>query len=890
MMPVDLTAYTQNDFIDAAIGICTCRNNALSPTIQIGYLERAAALEAVSADPIREVRLVVLMARALMKIGKYDDAARRFDQAWQMVVRHDFPVGIQLQVALANSEFLFWQGLIDKAIERYESVISNHEELPTDVETLKPCAVQGWIYGIAGETARGLGLIEQVRSKALEIKDDDLVRYATLMMAIVLCDARRIDEMEACINEIFKTPEIFLDHFILWPGNGKRAFLAYCRGDDEAAFHYQHQAYENSLALQFPHHRGPDNFEFMLGLEKRGFVHPHWNFDSEIKRLLDWPDIYMRGVALRYRALRAFERGDAVSTVKGDLKASIDLLTRSGARIELSHARVLLARVLIQENDLPQAQKLLKPAWDIFSRINPDLFPKDLESYLDASTKNALWVDSLVQVGDALGTLRERKQLLGQIIRQAMRIAGAERGAVFLKGEHGLEMAANRNIESAQIATPAFHDPMALIEKVFDEGRECIRKASLCRPEPGGVNCSMGWMSGFPIRLKARVLGVIFMDCRLTPPHLSESEISLLRIISNQAAVALENLAAYEEITDLKKNLEAEAHFYRKSLNCQPLMGNMIGRSAPYKEVLRMVQQVAHSDATVMITGETGVGKDLVAQAIHQNSARRTGPFIAVNVVSLSPELIASELFGHEKGAFTGASQARIGRFELASQGTLFLDDIDAFSLDIQAKLLRVLETKEFERVGGSRTLKTRFRLVAASNRQIETLVEKGLFRSDFYFRLNVFPIRIPPLRERQEDIPALTRHFMNLFGQKTGKTFDGIPPKDMQRLLDYSWPGNVRELRHIIERAVLLSSGRMLSIPPLDVAPTQTEGTDERFLSLREIEARHIIKALKRSRGRVSGTGGAASLLGLKPTTLYSMMKRLGVEKEGYRFRGNPS
>jgi transcriptional regulator with GAF, ATPase, and Fis domain len=287
-----------------------------------------------------------------------------------------------------------------------------------------------------------------------------------------------------------------------------------------------------------------------------------------------------------------------------------------------------------------------------------------------------------------------------------------------------------------------------------------------------------------------------------------------------------------------------------------------------------------------MITGETGVGKDLVAQTLHQNSNRAAGPFIPVNVVSLSPELIASELFGHEKGAFTGASQTRKGRFELAGEGTLFLDDIDAFSLDIQAKMLRVLETKEFERVGGTRTLKTRFRLVAASNRNIEELVERGLFRSDFYYRLNVFPIHIPPLRERSEDIPALARYFMRMFGKKFGKRFDTISKRDLQTLIDYHWPGNIRELRHVIERAVLLSRSGRLVIPPLASSHPAICGENEKILPLRKMEARHIIKALSRCRGKVSGKGGAAELLEVKPTTLYSMMKRLGIERDAYRIK----
>jgi formate hydrogenlyase transcriptional activator len=871
-------------FIDAAIGLCTCRDTALSKDIQRKYLKRSLTFCAADSDPIRWVKLKVLIAKTFIKTIHSDEAAKHLEQAWKILARHEFPGVVRLQVALANSELYFWQGFLGKAIERYESVIGNHEKLPDAVEILKSCVRLGWTYGNAGETARGVGLIRAVRRKASELGAQDLERYATLILMIVLTDAGRVKEGEAFLEEVFKTPADLLDHYILWPGNGKRAYFAYLRGEYEKAFEYQRQAYENSLALGTPHHRGPDNLEVMLGLEERGMVHPEWNFESDIKRLLGWPDIYMQGVAYRFRALKAFREKGSPERIKADLEKSMELLSRAGAKIELSHAQILMARMRIGENKIPVAERLLKTAWEVFSRVNPDLFPKELKPYLDRSSKNALWVDSLVSVGNALGSIRNRNALLGQIIKQAMRIAGAERGAIFLKQDNKLEMVASRNMDSAEMSSPAFADQMNFIEKVFESGTEMVMNSAVSQQTKLRNLDTMGWTGCFPIRLKARVMGVILMSCELARLQLPEDEISLLHIISNQAAVALENMEAYEEIIDLNSSLAAETHFYREAFEASPLNTQMIGRTESFKKMLNLIQQVAKSDTTVMITGETGVGKDLVAQAIHQNSNRASAPFIAVNVVSLSPELIASELFGHEKGAFTGASQTRKGRFELAGEGTLFLDDIDAFSLDIQAKLLRVLETKAFERVGGTRTLNTRFRLVAASNRNIARLVEQGRFRSDFYYRLNVFPIRVPPLRERCEDIPALARYFMTMFGRKFGKRFDKISKRDLQTLIDYHWPGNIRELRHVIERAVLLSNSGRLVIPPLDTASPMTCGDDEKILPLKDMEARHIISALSRCRGKVSGPGGAAALLEVKPTTLYSKMKRHGIEKDAHR------
>lgn len=887
METAKLNQEERKDFIDAAIGFCTCSGSYLFPFVQRKYLMRALEFSTRVGSPINLVKLRVLTAKTFYRTERSDEAEKHLEQAWQILRKHDLPNDIKIQAALANSELLFYQGRITKAIERYESVIGNHEKTPSDVETLKSCIMLGWAYGIAGETARGVGLIRAARRKARELRAENLERYATLVIVIVLSDAGRIEEGEIFLKEVFNAPEERLDHWTLWPGNGKRAFFAFRRGEYEKAFEYQRQAWENSKALGTSCHRGADNLEVMLGLEERGMVHPEWNFESDTKRLLEWPDIYMQGVALRFRAFKGFKEKKPLETVKSDLKKSMALLTRAGAKIELSHARIQMARILINENDIPGAEKLIKSAWEVCSKVNPDLFPKDLEIYLDRASKNALWVESLITVGNALSSIRTREKLLSEVITQAMRIAGAERGAVFLKeNQNKLDMVAGRNIEASEISSKAFADQMTCIQNVFESGSETVRKADLHRSEQMRDFSAMNWMGCFPIRLKSRVMGVIFFDCQLSRPQLQEDEISLLRIISNQTAVALENMEAYEEVVDQKSHLEAETYSFWNTTDTGPSQGRMIGRSEPFKKMLNLINQVADSDTTVMITGETGVGKDLVAQAVHQNSSRSSGPFIPVNVVSLSPELIASELFGHEKGAFTGASQTRKGRFELASEGTLFLDDIDAFSLDIQAKMLRVLETKEFERVGGTRTLKTNFRLVAASNRNIEELVEQGLFRSDFYYRLNVFPVRVPPLRDRPEDIPVLAQYFAKMFGIKFGKPFDKISKKDLDTLTGYHWPGNIRELRHVIERAVLLSGGGRLIIPPLDTSPSGSVETDDKILPLKEMEARHILKALSVCRGKVSGPGGAAELLEVKPTTLYSKMKSLGVQRDAYRIK----
>jgi transcriptional regulator with GAF, ATPase, and Fis domain len=280
-----------------------------------------------------------------------------------------------------------------------------------------------------------------------------------------------------------------------------------------------------------------------------------------------------------------------------------------------------------------------------------------------------------------------------------------------------------------------------------------------------------------------------------------------------------------------------------------------------------------------MIIGETGAGKELVARAIHRYSGRKDKPFIRVHCSALPESLIPSELFGHEKGAFTGATQRRIGRFELADGGTLFLDEIGDLSLDIQVRLLRVLQSKEFERVGGSETLSSDFRLVVATNSDLEKKVKEQNFRADLYYRLAVFPIYVPPLRERKEDIPLLAHYFLQIYSKKRGKKFSKIPDSEIEKLFLYDWPGNVRELENIIERGTILNSGPIFSVPELGTHHSQFSSYDGN-VTLKENERRHILQTLKKTGWKVRGRGGAAELLDLPPSTLAFRMKKLGIQR----------
>jgi transcriptional regulator with GAF, ATPase, and Fis domain len=349
--------------------------------------------------------------------------------------------------------------------------------------------------------------------------------------------------------------------------------------------------------------------------------------------------------------------------------------------------------------------------------------------------------------------------------------------------------------------------------------------------------------------------------------------------VTDQKKRQIELEQACNEISRLKEQLRQENLYLRQEAAARDEKKEVIGQSEAIRNVLTLGAQVASTDSTVLIEGETGTGKELIARFIHRRSPRGNRLMVRVDCAALPATLIESELFGREKGAFTGAMTRQSGRFEVADGSTLFLDEIGDLPLELQAKLLRLLEEGQFERLGSTKTISVDVRVIAATNRDLSDEVHRGTFRQDLYYRLNVFPIRVPPLRERIEDIPLLVQSFTDEFASRLGRTFKPVPRRVLEELASYPWPGNVREMRNIIERAVIISSGSTLEL----VLPTALSN-EASFSTLAQAEAEHIRAALKRARGRIKGEGGAASILGIKPSTLYSRMKKLGISPEESR------
>jgi formate hydrogenlyase transcriptional activator len=395
-----------------------------------------------------------------------------------------------------------------------------------------------------------------------------------------------------------------------------------------------------------------------------------------------------------------------------------------------------------------------------------------------------------------------------------------------------------------------------------------------------------------PMKGRDGIVGVLSLGTQREAAF-APDDVAFLTQVAHQVAIAVENARTFDDVSDQKEKLALEKLYLEDELRSELKFEEIVGRSEALRRVLEQIETVAPTDSTVLIYGETGTGKELIARAVHNLSSRKPGAFVKLNCAAIPTGLLESEMFGHERGAFTGAISQRIGRFELANHGTMFLDEIGEIPLELQPKLLRVLQEREFERLGATRTLRTDARLIAATNRDLEALVSEQKFRSDLYYRLNVFPVRVPALRERPEDIPLLVRHFVQQFSRQIGKTIDAVPAETMSALARYPWPGNIRELQNVIERAVILTTGPVLTVrsedlrppnhapaPPAVAAKNGVPATPNGNIreALEEAERQQVLAALEKSNWIVAGPEGAAARLGLKRSTLQSRMQKLGI------------
>jgi transcriptional regulator with GAF, ATPase, and Fis domain len=815
--------------------------------------------------------------------SQYEKAMKHFEKGWTLTIKLD-----QHELLRSAQTFIIyfsvWNG-------RYLEVVSNYEKFVPDVQIypqgrfpLLATLLVGYCYALTGQTTQGLGMLDSIYALCQKRGDFFISPYAKLSIGLIMLDMMKVDEalqyLEPCVKDARSENN---DWAWIW-GELALAFGYYLKKNKKEARSHLQAFLKSRREVQIKIRHHSYLMELCLAI-KNGELDPvaGLSIEREIKANIAGENIFLKGVAYRYKALLQSREGASVEKNIECLALSVKFLSESGHQLELAKSQLELARQYLLAGEKKKAYEMALTGSKILTPLNEELIPDDIRNITRKSAHHEDLLSEILKLSQEIATIRDHKELVQHIISAVNRITGAERGAIFLLEEQTnlreFRLRASKNLTSEQIDDPAFSPSLEIIREVAEK-RKGIIYGEVSTDDQGNLHDGViRSRICVPMILRDKLVGVLYHDNRLLRTAFKETDMEILAYFAAQAAIALDNASSYEEIQRLNQKLREENLYYEEQQGQTIHFKNIIGESSTIRDVLKKVDQVAATDTTVLIHGETGVGKEMVARAIHQHSPRRDKPFIRVFCNALPDTLIPSELFGHEKGAFTGATQRRIGRFELADGGTLFLDEIGDLPLDIQVRLLIVLQSKEFERVGGSGSIYSDFRLLVATNRDLEQEVNENRFRSDLFYRINVFPIHVPPLRERKKDIPLLAQHFLKYYAPKMGKDFTKILKVDMERLTQYAWPGNIRELENIVERGVILSNGPVFRVPELDIqAPAPAP--EKSNTTLKETEYRHILFCLQKTGWKIRGTGGAAELLDIHPSTLDFRMKKLGIQK----------
>ena len=816
--------------------------------------------------------------------SEFNKSFKRFNNAYKQINRINDPE-VTTSVASINISFLFWQGYYHEVIDIYEKTVPEVSKLPIGYYPVLVATMVGHAYAMVGQVTQGLGMLDAIHSYCLEQKNTFLSAHASSTIAIVMLAINNSEDSLRYLKLSLQEAENSNNTWVKALVTLMLCIIYHKKKDQKEALKYLRLFLKcrdkvNANLLLMP-------YLLELGwLIKKGDF-PDANeisIENVIARLLKLKNCFIRGIAYRYQALLDILNELPNKQVTRSLALSSMWLKKSGYKIECAKTNFETARHFLSIRKHNKAKTVTEMAAKILTSHDMDLIPDDLRPLIGHRNHEGDVLAEIVRMADHVAAKIDRRKLLQHIITTANRLTGAERGAILLleKEQNAslLNLRASKNFTIEQFYDTKFDSGRKMIHEVLQSGNGCISENNLVDPAEQDSKDTIRSSICVPLTFKNRIIGVLYHDNRLLGNVFKESDLKLLTFFASLASLGLDCECAHEEIERLNQKLNDDKFFrpcdYKQSHHIEGL----IGESPVFKNIMTQIDQVGKTDTAILLTGETGVGKNFIARIIHDNSQRAKADFVTVQCSALTESLITSELFGHEKGAFTGAINRQIGRFEMADGGTLFLDEIGDLPLEVQARLLRVLQSKEFERVGGGKQILTsNFRLITATNRNLYQEVEAKRFREDLLYRINVFPIHIPPLRERRDDIPLLVHHFLNICNERHGRCHDKIPQEVMDKLIHHDWPGNIRELENVIHRGVITSREPYFQLPPLIVnQPTNNQSNE--FRSLMENERKHIEEALRRTGGKIHGPSGAAEILKVNPSTLTSRIKKLGIKK----------
>jgi len=877
--PEDWDEQADRVFIEAAINLSKIATGTHETQETVLALERALIIAKTMDLAESEALIEFNLAKSHWAILNYEKALGHFSRGNSLAKS----LNMRNQSDTYTIFFLYMQGRFREAVESYEMSIPDIEKYPYGGFHLRTLNTVGLCYAYSGKFTQGLGVVDALRLHCEKLNDQFTAASAYSSIGHILLDMGRKSEAINALEESIRLGRVSKNYYVVVFSELALAYAYYLTGDTVKSVDFLKCYLKKTDEIKISRELSSYLMRLCLAIEEGRFQ----SFEGitpqmEIERNTRSNNVAIKGLAYQFLGrVKRLRKSSSEKRIELFSKAS-NYFEESGHIMELARSYHEISNEYHQLKNEGKVKEYSHKAISTLFGIDPILLPDDLRSIVHHQLPQKELAEDLVELSLLIASETNNREMLQRVISTANMYTCAERGAIFLVDESNeirLTLKTSKNLTEHDINHPGFEPTYQLMIKTVNSGKCCTQEDSAVAENDNSLGSRIRSCIAVPIIQNKKPIGVLYQDNRLLDNVFDESDYKTLRYFASMIAVILKIEQQNQLIQKLKKEADQHLIYMAEPLNLTLHYKEIIGETRKMKQLFKRIEQVSESKTTVLVLGETGVGKELVARAIHNSSPRKAAPFVKVHCASLPDSLITSELFGHEKGAFTGADKLRIGRFELANGGTLFLDEIGELSLDIQVRLLRILQTGEFERVGGSGTLKSDFRLILATNRNLEREVKENRFRSDLYYRINVFAIDVPPLRERKMDIPLLAEHFLKTFSKQLGKKLNRLDNGQLQMLKRYHWPGNVREFENVMEKTAILSQNGMTRIPNLDdnISVNQTYTTD---MTLGDMERTHIKNVLESAGWKVKGKSGAAEILGIPPTTLDYRMKKLKIKR----------